>query len=99
MAKRVKWVKSQMSNGDLYYTVIIAKTLELEVDCRIDGTFWGNVSVEGCFHRKQFKKLESAKRYCIREALKLHKLVGTQLTELERGQECRQLTKANDYVG
>ncbi len=83
MAKRVtKWKKSTVVENK--YTAKLAGGHCLMVTL-ISGR-WDTLVCKssGNIEFGSYKTLEAAQRYCIREAKKLHKLVGTQLTEHER---------------
>lgn len=75
MAKRVKWEtwRRHMVFANLAVDALVIDELP-------DAYF---VRLCFCKHRK-FSSLKAAQRYCIREAKKLHKLVGTQLDQLAK---------------
>ena len=81
MAKRVKWVKSEDLFGKTVYTANLYAGLCLFIRIK-DWCYQSEgCTKDGDIRVKRFKKLEAAQRYCIREAKKLHKIVGTQLDQ------------------
>ena len=84
MAKRVKWAEEEgIQFSRHYWAAELDGDNELLVGLEDDGFL-----VDLCFCKKrEFKTLKAAKRYCIREARKLHKVVGTQLDQLAKEAE------------
>ena len=83
MAKRVKWKNAydvkwgaSLSAG---HALLIGKSGADFV------TFVCGVG--GAVKKKSFKSLKAAQRYCIQEAQKLHKTIGTQLDQLAKEAE------------
>lgn len=71
--------------SDYYWEVLLLPGIRLVVgkthlDARV-------CTHAGTIKRKDFKTLEPAQRYCIREAKKLHKVIGDQLDQLAKEAE------------
>lgn len=84
MAKRVKW-ESEMGSLD-EIAVLGNGCYHISLVVNMPHPHWEDMwRTFSCRTEKArfFKCSMSAKRHAIREALKLHKLVGTQLTQLE----------------
>ena len=78
MAKRVKWERQK------YMVFANLKVDALVIDLLLPDVYM----VDLCFcPKRRFTTLKAAQRYCIREAKKLHKVVGTQLDQLAKEAE------------
>lgn len=104
MAKRVKWKDNEAVLGDFRLRIYEHDEIIIVGEMKVVETTWTafvNILGGGYWSRQYGGALsteQEAKQAAI-DGLREVINVGTQLTELERGQECRQLTKANDYVG
>ena len=87
MAKRVKWKTDKYTEG---YEAVLAGNHQLFIE-HVEGEsdFTPIICTPDGMYRsiRPFKSLSVAKRYCIREAKKLHKAVGTQLDQLAKEAE------------
>ena len=87
MAKRVKWEYNEEYGYEYVSLGTVSSPMTMIVNSPSVDT-QNRWRVYTCYNRSErfFKASAPAKRYCLREAKKFHKLVGTQLTELERGE-------------